>query len=86
MTFTAPQLRARHQRLLDVYGAVLTDRQREACRLHLDDDWSFAELAEHFAISRAAAHDLVRRGLTQIEDLESKLGHAELLEKAGVTP
>ena len=74
--------RAHQQRLLDVYGAVLTERQLEACRLHLDEDWSFAELAEHFGTTRAAAHDLVRRGLAQVEELERKLGHSELLRRA----
>ena len=58
------------QRLLDVYGALLTDHQREACRLHLDEDWSFAELAESLGCSRSGAHDLVRRGLAQLEHFE----------------
>ena len=69
-------LRATQQRLLDVYGALLTEHQREACRLHLDEDWSFAELAEHWAVSRSAAHDLVRRALGQLDHYESCLGHA----------
>lgn len=80
---TAPV--ARHQRLLDVYGALLTEHQREACRLHLDEDWSFAELAEQFGCSRSAAHDLVRRALVQLEHYEARLGHAaELARRDGV--
>ena len=67
---------ARRQRLLDVYGAVLTDRQRLACRLHLDEDWSVTELAEHLGCSRAGAHDLLRRGIAQMEHLEDRLGLA----------
>lgn len=63
------------QRLLDVYGALLTERQREACRLHLDEDWSFAEVAAHFGFSRAAAYDLVQRAVTQLESYEARLGH-----------
>ncbi len=69
------------QRLLDVYGALLTDHQREACRLHLDEDWSFAELAESLGCSRSGAHDLVRRGLAQLEHLEARLGHAAELAR-----
>lgn len=72
---------ARQQRLLDVYGALLTEHQREACRLHLDEDWSFAELAEQLGVSRSAAHDLVRRALIQLEHYESKLGHAAELAR-----
>ena len=75
------ELVARHQRLLDVYGALLTEHQREACRLHLDEDWSFAELAEELGCSRSAAHDLVRRALVQLEHYESKLGHAAELAR-----
>jgi len=69
------------QRLLDVYGGLLTDRQREACRLHLDEDWSFAELAEDLGCSRSGAHDLVRRGLAQLEHCEARLGHAAELAR-----
>ncbi len=69
------------QRLFDVYGAVLTDHQREACRLHLDEDWSITELAEHLGCSRSGAHDLVRRALAQLEGLETRLGLAAELER-----
>ena len=69
------------QRLLDIYGGLLTERQREACRLHLDEDWSFAELAESLGCSRSGAHDLVRRGLAQLEHCEARLGHAAELAR-----
>jgi uncharacterized protein len=72
---------ARQQRLLDVYGALLTEHQREACRLHLDEDWSFAELADHLGCSRSAAHDLVRRAVIQLEHYETRLGHAAELAR-----
>ena len=71
----------RRQRLLDVYGAVLTDHQREACRLRLDEDWSYAELAEAFGVSRSGAYDLVRRALTQLAHLEERLGLAAELAR-----
>jgi predicted DNA-binding protein YlxM (UPF0122 family) len=72
---------AARQRLFDVYGAVLTDHQREACRLHLDEDWSITELAEHLRCSRSGAHDLVRRALAQLEGLEARLGLAAELAR-----
>jgi predicted DNA-binding protein YlxM (UPF0122 family) len=72
---------ARQQRLLDVYGALLTEHQREACRLHLDEDWSYAELAQQFGCSRSAAHDLVRRALIQLDHYEARLGHAAELAR-----
>jgi predicted DNA-binding protein YlxM (UPF0122 family) len=78
---STPWVNARRQRLFDVYGRVLTDHQREACRLHLDEDWSITELAQHLGCSRSGAHDLVRRGVAQLEHLEARLGLAAELER-----
>jgi len=74
-------LRAWRQRLLDVYGPLLTEHQREACRLHLDEDWSFAEIAERFGCTRSGAHDLVRRAVAQLDHYESRLRHAAELRR-----
>ena len=71
----------RLQRLLDVYGPLLTAHQREACRLRLDEDWSYTELAESFGCTRAGAFDLVRRALAQLEGFEARLGHAAELAR-----
>jgi predicted DNA-binding protein YlxM (UPF0122 family) len=71
----------RRQRLLDVYGGVLTDHQREACRLHLDEDWSITELAEHLDCTRSGAHDLIRRAVAQLEHFEERLGLAAELDR-----
>lgn len=73
--------RLHHQRLLDVYGPLLTEHQREACRLRLEEDWSYGELAAAFDCSRAAAFDLVRRALAALEHFEARLGHAAELER-----
>lgn len=60
--------------LLDFYGNLLTERQREMLKLHYEDDLSLGEIAERFNISRAAVHDSLRRGLTMLEGYEEKLG------------
>jgi predicted DNA-binding protein YlxM (UPF0122 family) len=73
--------RLARQRLLDVYGALLTDHQRDACRRYLEDDWSFTELAEHLGCSRSGAHDLVRRAFAQLAHYEERLGHAAELAR-----
>lgn len=74
--------RLRRQRLLDAYSPSLTGRQREALRLHLEEDWSVTELAQAWTISRAAAHDLLRRGLQRMEEMESQIGLCRRLEEA----
>ena len=85
MAFTQEWLtdsRLQRQRLLDVYAPALTERQREALRLHLEEDWSVTELAQALTISRAAAHDLLRRGLLRMEEMESQIGLCRRLEAA----
>jgi uncharacterized protein len=80
-TARALSSRGSQERLLDVYGALLTEHQRAACRLHLNEDWSFTELAEHLQCSRSGAHDLVRRAIAQLEHFEERLGLAAELER-----
>ncbi len=74
--------RTRRLGLFDAYGRALTARQQEALRLHLAEDWSLSELARALGTSRAAAHDLVRRGSLRLESLEAELGLARRLERS----
>jgi predicted DNA-binding protein YlxM (UPF0122 family) len=60
--------------LLERYGPLLTDHQRDVLDLHLGQDWSLAEIAEHQSTSRAAVHDLVRRACAQLEEYEARMG------------
>src|ERR1700682_5545343 len=60
--------------LLDNYGELLTDHQRETLNLHLARDWSYAEIADVQGVSRTAVYDLVHRSAAVLEDYESKLG------------
>jgi predicted DNA-binding protein YlxM (UPF0122 family) len=60
---------------------LLTEHQREACRLRLDEDWSYSELAEELGVSRSGAFDLVRRALAQLTHYEQRLGHAAELAR-----
>lgn len=66
--------RRRVLRLLDAYGGLLTDLQQEALRLHLAEDWSYAEIAGAQNVSRAAIYDLVHRAQAALEGYEAKLG------------
>ena len=60
--------------LLDTYGRLLTDNQREALRLHLVEDWSYAEIATAQGVTRAAIYDMVHRGQLALRGYEDKLG------------
>ncbi len=59
--------------LLDFYGALLTDKQREMMRLRVEEDLSLSEIADGFAVSRQAVHDALRKAEKTLCDMEEKL-------------
>lgn len=59
--------------LLDLYGALLTERTREVLDLYLSEDLSLGEIAENLSISRQGVHDTLSRGLASLHDFESRL-------------
>ena len=60
--------------LLDFYGELLTDKQRECFDLHYNEDFSLAEIAEQLGVSRQGVWDNIRRAETAMEDIEAKTG------------
>ncbi len=62
--------------LLDFYGQVLTEKQREVMEQYYNDDLSLAEIAANFGISRQGVRDSIKRGETILLDLEEKVGFA----------
>jgi predicted DNA-binding protein YlxM (UPF0122 family) len=66
--------RQRRLRLLDLYGALLTDHQRRILHLAWEEDWSYGEIAERERVSRTAVYDLVRRTAANLDSYERKLG------------
>lgn len=60
--------------LLDLYGQLLTEKQRDMLELYYNDDLSLAEIAEHYEISRQGVHDSIKRGEESLEEYERVLG------------
>ncbi|MBW6463582.1 MAG: YlxM family DNA-binding protein [Bacillota bacterium] len=60
--------------LYDIYASLLTIRQQEVLQLYFSDNYSLAEIAAEYGISRQAVHDLIQRSLASLEKLEKKLG------------
>ena len=60
--------------LLDIYGELLTEKQRDMLELYYNDDLSLAEIAEHYEISRQGVHDSIKRGEEALEEYERVLG------------
>ncbi len=66
--------------LLDCYGGLLTQRQRELMEGYYNEDLSLAELAVPLGISRQAVHDSIRRGERQLLSYEAQMGLAARLK------
>ncbi|MBE6855134.1 MAG: hypothetical protein E7501_05770 [Ruminococcus sp.] len=60
--------------LLDLYGVMLTEKQRKTLELYYFEDLSLAEIAAGDGISRQAVRDLIKRGEQLLTQLEEKLG------------
>jgi hypothetical protein len=59
--------------LFDFYGALLTAKQQRCLEMHYQNDLSLAEIADEFAVSRQAVHDILRRSEQILEEYEQKL-------------
>jgi len=60
--------------LLDVYGELLTPKQRDVMDYYYNHDLSLAEIAEQYGISRQGVHDLIKRAEQTLTDVEQKIG------------
>ena len=63
--------------LLDFYGAILTEKQRESLEVYQNEDLSLAEIAEIAAISRQGVRDNIKRGENILLEMEEKLSFFE---------
>lgn len=60
--------------LLDFYGEMLTDKQKDAIDLYYNQDLSLAEIADEIGISRQGVRDSIKRGEDYLFEMEVKLG------------
>ena len=62
--------------LLDFYGDMLTEKQREVVECYYNEDLSLAEIAEEKGITRQGVRDAIKHGEAALDELEAKLGNA----------
>lgn len=67
--------------LLDYYGGLLTDKQRDFISLYYDEDLSLSEIAENEGITRQGVRDSIKRSEALLFETEEKLGFAARLGK-----
>lgn len=63
--------------LLDFYGDMLTEKQREVVDYYYNDDLSLSEIAENEGITRQGVRDAIKRAEAQLLEMEEHLGFAE---------
>ncbi len=59
------------------YGGLLTDKEREAVRLHCDEDMSLGEIAAVTGVSRQGVHETIARAESKLTGMEDKLRLAD---------
>lgn len=62
--------------LLDFYGDMLTEKQRDFLGYYYNDDLSLSEIAENEGITRQGVRDSIKRAEAQLFDMEERLGLA----------
>lgn len=67
--------------LLDFYGDMLTDKQRDVVELYYNEDLSLAEIASHSGITRQGVRDSIKRAESQLLDYEERLRLAHRFRK-----
>ena len=60
--------------LLDFYGEMLTEKQRDFLGYYYNDDLSLSEIAANERITRQGVRDAIKRAETLLYEMESKLG------------
>lgn len=68
-------------RLLDIYGKVLTKQQYEIMSDYFKCDLSLSEISENRKISRTAVSDAIKNATIKLENLEKKIRLCEVLDK-----
>ena len=69
-------------RLLDIYGRLLTKSQFDIMSDYYYCDLSLSEISEMRKISRTAVSDAIKNATKKLENCEEKLGICKVFDKA----
>ncbi len=69
-----PERMRRMSLLLDFYGELLSERQRQLCEYYYNDDLSLSEIAENTGITRQGVSDGIKKSEKILLQAEENLG------------
>lgn len=67
--------------LYDLYGGMLTEKQRELFTLYYEEDLSLAEIAQNEGITRQGVRDTIVRAEEALTEFEDRLCLSQRLEE-----
>lgn len=67
--------------LLDFYGSLLTEKQRETLSLYYEADLSLGEISEETGITRQGVLNCIKKSEAKLLELEEQLGLARRLHQ-----
>ncbi len=67
--------------LFDIYGEMLTEKQRDFIVYYYEDDLSLSEIAQNEGITRQGVRDSIKRAESQLFLFEEKLGLKKRFEE-----
>lgn len=60
-------------KLIDVYGNLLTKRQKAILDLYFSKDLTFLEISKELNISKAAISESIKKSILKLKSIEKKL-------------
>ena len=63
----------RYSTLLSIYGALLSDTQKEFSISYFQYDLSLSEIAENHKVSRSAVEDALKKSMKKLDEIENQL-------------
>ena len=60
--------------LFDVYGSLLTEKQRETLEFYYNDDLSLGEISEETGITRQGVMNCIKTSEARLAELEEQMG------------
>lgn len=70
-----------YNELFDIYGFLLTDKQKEIFSLYYEENLSLSEIAEYKKVSKSYIGKIINDTKKKLEFYEKNIKHYELLQK-----